>query len=106
MDYMLGRIGIGGRWCSWMYKCISTTSFLVLMNGSPSRLFGTCRRHKQGDPLSPFLFTMVMEAPGAFLARAKGLGLIGGFGVGGKMENIIHLQCADDTILFSSSKWE
>lgn len=61
-------------------KSISSTSFSVLVNGSPSRLFQALRGLRQGDPLSPFLFTIVAEALGTLLLKAKDLGLVRGFG--------------------------
>ena len=76
------------------------------MNGSPSLLFKASRGLREGDPLSPFLFTMVAEAIIALLLKAKDIELIGDFEVGRGSEAITHLQFADDTILFSSSRWE
>lgn len=52
-----------------------------------------------GDPLSPFFFTLVVEALSAMLLIAKG-GLIRGFEVGKGEDAITHLQFANDTILF------
>ena len=39
-------------------------------------------------------------------SKAKDCGLTEGFEVGGGAEIITHLQFADDTIIFSSSRWE
>lgn len=36
VDYMLRRFGLGDTWRGWMRECILTTSFFVLVNGSPS----------------------------------------------------------------------
>jgi hypothetical protein len=60
--YMLRRCGFGQKWCSWIAYCISTASFSVLINGSPVGFFNSSREVRQGDPLSPFLFVIVMEA--------------------------------------------
>ena len=41
--------------------CISIVKFFILINGSPSNFFGSSRGIRQGDPLSPLLFDIVME---------------------------------------------
>lgn len=41
VDYMLFQFGFGETWQKWIHECISTTSFSVLVNGSPSKLFKT-----------------------------------------------------------------
>ena len=47
--------------------CISTVRFSILINGSPNDFFGSSRGLCQGDPLSPLLFSIVMEALSCFL---------------------------------------
>lgn len=39
VDYILFRSSFGEKWSGWIGECISTTSFIVLANGSPFRLF-------------------------------------------------------------------
>jgi hypothetical protein len=101
--YLLRRCGFGERWCSWIKHCISPVRFSVLINGVPSGFFGSSRGVHQGDPLSPFLFVLVMEVfsrmLGAFITR----GLILGFTVGSSKlnrVNVSHLLFADDTLVF------
>ena len=51
--YVMRRMGFGEKWIGWIRQCISSTSFAVLVNGSPSEFFSASRGLRQGDPLSP-----------------------------------------------------
>ncbi|XP_028078613.1 uncharacterized protein LOC114280444 [Camellia sinensis] len=51
----------------------------VLVNGSPAGFFPTYRGLRQGDPLSPLLFILVMEALRRLLSRAVQEGRLQGF---------------------------
>ena len=57
-----------------MRGCLSTLSFAVLVNGNAKRWVKAFRGLKQGDLLSPFLFTLVAD-----VIESKGKKFIGGF---------------------------
>ena len=100
---VMGRMGFGSRWLSWIKWCISTASFSVLINGSPVGFFPSSRGFQQGDPLSPYLIVIRMEALSCLINRAvDGNYLVGSRIVVGRGDNlsISHLLYADDTILF------
>jgi hypothetical protein len=101
--YLLRRCGFGQKWCSWIEFCISSTSFSVLINGSPAGFFNNSRGIRQGDSLSPFLFVIVMEAFSRMVKASTDHSLFSGFVVGargGKQVLISHLLFADDTLVF------
>jgi hypothetical protein len=82
--YMLRRCGFGQKWCSWIAYCISTVSFSVLINGSSAGFFNRSKGVRQGDPLSPFLFVIVMEAFSRMVKASVEQGLFSGFVVGNR----------------------
>ena len=58
---------------------------------------------RQGDPLSPFLFLLIMEVLSRILKKIEENNLIWGFHVGAVNSvgvRIFHLLFSDDTILF------
>ena len=106
---LLKRMGFGVRWCRWIRACISTVQFSVLFNGSPANFFGSSRGLKQGDPLSPMLFLVMMEVFSKMMQRVEGAGLLRGFRADGRRGGgvcVLYLLFADDMILFCDADEE
>ena len=100
---MLERSGFSTKWRQWILFCLSTVRFSILINGSPCGFFGSSRGLRQGDPLSPLLFVLVMEALGRMLNKVVLEGRMSGFGVGnleGRSMTVSHLLFADDMLIF------
>ncbi|XP_058750874.1 uncharacterized protein LOC131623896 [Vicia villosa] len=72
----------------------------VLINGSTSKDFKVEKGFRQGDPLSLFLFVLVMEVLTALMRKAKSIGEFRGFKINDN-EEVDTLQFADDTIIIS-----
>ena len=100
---VMQKMGFREKWIRWIKWCISTTSFSVLVNGTPTGFFQSSRGLRQGDPLSPYLFVIAMEVFSAFLKWAVEGGFLSGCKVKGRSEEgvlISHLLFADDTLVF------
>ncbi|GJY39564.1 RNA-directed DNA polymerase, eukaryota, reverse transcriptase zinc-binding domain protein [Tanacetum coccineum] len=69
----------------------------ILVNGSPTDEFHFRRGLKQGDPLSPFLFILVMESLHLSFQNVVDEGLFKGVSVGSSLQ-LSHLFYADDVI--------
>lgn len=68
---LLTHMGFTRRWTNWISVLLSTASTKILINGNLSRWI--CHGHglRQGDPLSPLLFILVMECLNKMMMRAE-----------------------------------
>ena len=106
---VMKKMGFRERWCRWIKWCLSTVRFSVLVNGSPTGFFQSSRDLRQGDPLSPYLFVIVMEAFSCLLKRAVSGGFLSPCSVQGRRGEgvqVSHLLFADDTLIFCEAREE
>ena len=82
LNHVLQRKGLSQKWRSWIRGCLSLSSFAILVNGNAKGWVKASRGLRQGDPLSPFLFTLVVDIFSRLVIRAEETGLTEGFFVG------------------------
>ncbi|GKV01533.1 hypothetical protein SLEP1_g14082 [Rubroshorea leprosula] len=82
LDYMMLRMGFGQIWKNWINECLKIVEVSVLLNGSTTKQFKMQRGFRQGDPLSPFLFLIVVEGLNGIISSAASLGLFNGIEIG------------------------
>ncbi|CAN6691212.1 unnamed protein product [Malus baccata var. baccata] len=108
-DFLLGMmasLGFAPLFCSWIKECISTVSFSVLINGSPTGFFRPNRGLRQGDPLSPFLFLLCTEGFSMLIRRSLERGALHGFKISPTGVPLTHLFFADDSMVFGNASVE
>jgi hypothetical protein len=96
-------IGFDPSWVSWVFNLTSSTLFSILINGIPSTHFSPSRGIRQGDPLSPFLFILMVEGLSHTLKASIRDHSLRGLTPHGISTPLSHSQFVDDTLLMGLS---
>jgi hypothetical protein len=103
MEKTMEAYGFDNHWIKWVMTLVSMTSFSILVNGAPAKPFYPSRGLRQGDPLSPFLFILMMEGLSRSIKVATTEGTIKGLQLYEDNPTTTHQQFVDDTMLHGIS---
>eukprot|EP00253_Pinus_taeda_P023451 PITA_23451 len=99
LEATLKAFGFSQPWIKWVLELIKSTRYSILVNGTPSKPFKPSRGIRQGDPLSPFLFVILMEGLSRLITKKKEEGQIRGLQPIRSCPETTHQQFVDDTML-------
>lgn len=99
---MLRSMGFGDKWLTWICGPLGTTSTRVAFNGVPGRIILNCKGLRQGDPVSPMLFILIMEPLQRMFELATAHGLLSPLAPRGMKHRVSMF--ADDVMIFIKPK--
>ncbi|GJS90826.1 RNA-directed DNA polymerase, eukaryota [Tanacetum coccineum] len=91
------------KWRTWTQGRLNYAMGSILVNGSPTSEFKFYKGLKQGDPLSPFLFILIMESLHLSFKNVVNAGLYKGLPIDSLL-TLSHLFYADDAVFVG--KWD
>ncbi|XP_011100858.1 uncharacterized protein LOC105178970 [Sesamum indicum] len=101
-DFMIAVMelfGFPSTFVKWIEVCVTTT-FSIALNGKPHGFFPGARGLRQGDPVSPYLFVLVMEVLQLGLLQLIDQDELFSFHWKCDTARVFQLGFADDVLLF------
>ncbi|KAI5352439.1 hypothetical protein L3X38_005330 [Prunus dulcis] len=97
---VLLKMGFDQTWLRLVMRCITSVSFIVLLNGKSENLFKPSRGIRHGDPISPYIFILVSDVLSVMLNKAVKRGIVQWIIFSRDSPTLSHLFFADDSIMF------
>nr|XP_043625440.1 uncharacterized protein LOC122596860 [Erigeron canadensis] len=96
---ILNNIGFHEKMVQWIMTCVTTTKFSICLNGEMHGYFKGGRGLRQGNPLSPYLFTLVMEVFNLIMCKNIEDSKDYKYYFGCKELNLSHICFVDDLLV-------
>ena len=97
---ILSKMGFAVFFITWVMSSLTSVSFFVLINGVTSSFFRSGCGLRQGCPLAPLLFLVVVEGLGRALLSAKDCGAYRGISFGNNI-SLTHVLFVDDIVMIT-----
>ena len=94
------KMGFSGTWIRLVMQCVMMVSYSILINGTLVGHIQPSRVIRQGDPLSPYLSILCVEALSAQFQQVESIGALGDVPTSPRGMLINHLFFANDSLLF------
>jgi hypothetical protein len=98
IHHIMKCMGFPKKFCDLVFECIDTPTFSILIQGKPEGFIKSNRGLRQGDPLSPYLFAIVMEYFSILMEIESIKGAVQP--INRIQPSINHLIYADDLMVF------
>jgi hypothetical protein len=106
MQQTLQMKDFSSTWCKWIASFMEGEHVGIKVNDQVGKNSQTCKVVRQGDPLSPIIFNIVVDMLAILINRAKNGGQISRLILNIIDDGLSILLYADDTILFMEHNFD
>lgn len=86
--------------------CVTTVRYTIRLNGEQLKAFSPSRGLRQGDPLSPYLFSFIADGLSRIMKNEISMGRLEELKICRNAPGVSHLLFADDSLLFFKASEE
>lgn len=101
--FVLKKFWIEGRFLKMIFACVTSPMCFVLVNGVFQGFFSCGHHLRQGNPLSPYLFIIVVEFLRRNIQKLVDSKALKGVKVAPSLMPDSHQQFVDDTLIFGEA---
>lgn len=106
VSQVLTHLGFHEKLVNWIMQCITSVSYMFLINDN---VYGAVTPYwgiRQCDPISPYIFILCGEVLSSLCRKAELEGSLRGIRVARGSPRVNHLLFVDDTMIFCNSSPE